>query len=138
MLLLEPLRKYARFSGRARRGEFWLFMLCVWILTLVLTRLAYPMHMNIVATDTVFMLRSTESTNSFWVTVLGLFLLAAFLPTLAVAIRRLHDIDRSGWWWLLSLTGIGNIILFIFYLLDGTRGPNRFGADPKGRPTPSP
>jgi uncharacterized membrane protein YhaH (DUF805 family) len=48
-------------------------------------------------------------------------------------VRRLHDSDKSGWWLLLTLIPVGGLVLFIFYLLDGTRGPNRHGADPKGR-----
>ena len=67
-----------------------------------------------------------------WV-MLGVFALAVMLPSLAVAVRRLHDSDKSGWWILLGLTGIGGLVLLIFYLLDGTPGRNRFGADPKGR-----
>jgi uncharacterized membrane protein YhaH (DUF805 family) len=50
-----------------------------------------------------------------------------------VSVRRLHDSDKSGWWLLLNLTAIGGLVLLIFYLLDGTPGANRHGADPKGR-----
>lgn len=138
MLLLEPLRKYAIFAGRARRGEYWLFMLCIWAITAFLSALAYPLSADIRAGDSLYVVNFTRTVDPVWLTILGIFLLATFLPTLAVAVRRLHDIDRSGWWWLLSLTGIGNLVLFVFYLLDGTRGPNRFGPDPKGRPTPIP
>jgi uncharacterized membrane protein YhaH (DUF805 family) len=54
------------------------------------------------------------------------------IPSIAVTFRRLHDTDRSGWWWLLALLcGIGAIILFVFCLIEGTRGPNSYGPDPK-------
>ena len=53
-----------------------------------------------------------------------------FLPGLAVAARRLHDLDRSGWWLLIIFTGIGIILLLIWDCLKGTLGPNRFGSDP--------
>lgn len=70
-----------------------------------------------------------------WVVIglLCLWSLIVFIPSLAVAIRRLHDTDRSGWWLLIGLVPlIGAIVLLVFYLTDGTRGPNRFGPDPKG------
>ncbi len=61
--------------------------------------------------------------------------LATFLPSLAMGVRRLHDTDRSGWWWLLSFIPlIGIIVLIVFWCSEGTRGPNRFGPDPLGGP----
>ena len=66
--------------------------------------------------------------------IYGLVLLALLIPSVAVAIRRLHDTNRRGWWILIGLIPlIGQLVLFVFYLLDGTPGPNRFGPDPKGR-----
>jgi uncharacterized membrane protein YhaH (DUF805 family) len=56
--------------------------------------------------------------------------LALFLPGLAVSVRRLHDLDRTGWWLLIILTGIGLILLLIWFCLRGTTGPNRYGPDP--------
>lgn len=127
--MLEPLRKYATFSGRARRKEYWLWQLLVAVVTGVLVVLAKPVFdpgMESTSYDI------SGFANQTFATILILFLLAVFLPTLAVQVRRLHDSNKSGWWLLLSLTGIGGLVLLIFYLLDGTRGPNRFGADPKG------
>jgi uncharacterized membrane protein YhaH (DUF805 family) len=67
--------------------------------------------------------------------LLGIFALAILIPSLAVQVRRLHDTDRSGWWILLGVVPIinyiGAIVLLVFYCLEGTRGPNRFGEDPK-------
>jgi uncharacterized membrane protein YhaH (DUF805 family) len=61
--------------------------------------------------------------------------LVTFLPSLAMGVRRLHDTDRSGWWWLLVLIPvIGLIVLIVFWCFEGTRGPNRFGPDPLGAP----
>ena len=58
--------------------------------------------------------------------------LGLFLPGLAVAVRRLHDVDRSGWWLLLAFVPlIGIIVLIVWWCTEGTRGPNRFGPDPK-------
>ena len=63
----------------------------------------------------------------------GIFSLLVFLPSLSVAVRRLHDTDRSGWWWwLLLIPLVGFIVLIVFWASIGTRGPNRFGADPLG------
>jgi uncharacterized membrane protein YhaH (DUF805 family) len=60
--------------------------------------------------------------------------LVTFLPGLAMAVRRLHDTDRRGWWLLLSFIPlIGIIVLIVFWCFEGTRGPNRFGPDPLGR-----
>ena len=56
--------------------------------------------------------------------------LALLLPSIAVAIRRLHDLDRTGWWFLLVFTGIGAIVLLVWDCMKGTTGPNRFGTDP--------
>ncbi|HEX7380625.1 MAG TPA: DUF805 domain-containing protein, partial [Nevskiaceae bacterium] len=62
----------------------------------------------------------------------GLFVLATFIPSWAVCVRRLHDTNRSGWWVLISLVPlVGWIVLLIFTVQDGTRGDNRFGPDPK-------
>jgi uncharacterized membrane protein YhaH (DUF805 family) len=110
---------YATFSGRASRSEFWYWVLFVILLWLAARILDY----ELVDTDT------------------GLFLpllaLAVFIPNLAVAVRRLHDIDRSGWWWLISLTLIGIIVLLAWDCIKGTNGPNRFGPDPLASQPPT-
>lgn len=64
--------------------------------------------------------------------LLMVWALITFIPTLAVSIRRLHDQDKSGWFYLINFVPfVGGIIMIVFYLLEGTRGPNRFGPDPK-------
>jgi len=64
--------------------------------------------------------------------LIGLFLLAAFIPTIAVQVRRFHDQDKSGWMVLLTfIPYLGGLIVMIFMCLEGTRGPNRFGPDPR-------
>ncbi|MBI1684381.1 DUF805 domain-containing protein [Caulobacter hibisci] len=122
-LMFEPLRKYVQFSGRARRKEYWLFALFTFAVSMTITILR-------LATGGLDALES----NQF--DALGLvslaFSLAMFLPSLAVSFRRLHDTDRSAWWLLIGLIPlIGVIVLLVFYLLPGTTGPNKFGADPK-------
>ncbi|MGR3461728.1 MAG: DUF805 domain-containing protein [Roseovarius sp.] len=98
---------YANFSGRAARSEFWWFALFVLVVSLVL---------QLILGDIVS----------------AIFSLAVLLPSIAVAVRRLHDVDRSGWWYLLVLIPLigGLILIFAFFIHRGTAGDNRFGPDP--------
>ena len=101
---------YVKFSGRAIRSEYW-----YWVLFTVLGSIAAGII------DAVLGMSIID----------GLFGLATILPSIAVAVRRLHDLDRSGWWILIGLIPIiGWIILIIWYCSRGTVGPNRFGPDP--------
>ncbi|NGM48240.1 DUF805 domain-containing protein [Caulobacter sp. 602-2] len=122
-LMFEPLRKYAQFSGRARRSEYWLFALFTFAVSMVITILR-------IATGG---FDSLENGGFDALSLVNLaFSLAMLVPSLAVSFRRLHDTDRSAWWILIGLIPlIGAIVLLVFYLLPGTTGPNKFGADPK-------
>lgn len=141
-MMFQPLRKYAVFSGRARRLEYWLFHLFITLveIALIIWILASAAR-NAVTDSTVIMDENAyfqqivaSGSPSFWpFMVFLLFGLFMFLPALAVSVRRLHDADFSGWWVLIGLIPGGALVLFIFFLIDGTRGRNRFGADPKGR-----
>ncbi len=132
-LMFQPIRKYADFSGRARRKEFWLFALLMFLIEVVIMALlsavgGSPMMLVDPA------LAPAAGASGTVLMIYGLVLLALLIPSLAVAVRRLHDTNRRGWWILIGLIPlIGALVLFIFYLLDGTPGPNRFGPDPKGR-----
>jgi uncharacterized membrane protein YhaH (DUF805 family) len=109
------LQNYVGFSGRARRTEFWMFTLFNVIIAGVLNLL----------------FRMTDLGLFYWLYVL--YAVAVFLPSLAVAIRRLHDTNRSGWWILIGLVPIvGAIVLIVFYATEGNRGDNQYGPDPKG------
>jgi uncharacterized membrane protein YhaH (DUF805 family) len=113
------LSKYVDFSGRARRSEFWWFALFTFLVGIV--------------TGVIDSILGTDYDNTTGGLVNSLGSLALLLPSLAVAVRRLHDTGRSGWWILLGLIPIvGWIILLVWYCTDGTRGPNEHGADPKG------
>ena len=129
--MLMPLRRYAQFSGRARRLEFWLWSLLVLVAMIVATYLDINLGLGGSATGT-----QEGASLSFNVNLgpLGIvLLLATLIPNLAVSARRLHDIDKSGWMLLLWLVPIvGWAILLYLYLQPGTAGPNRFGPDPKG------
>ena len=101
---MRPLKKYADFSGRAPRAELWWYMLFIIIVGTI---------------------------SLIFAPIAVLFYLATFIPSLAVQIRRLHDIDRSGWWFLIAFVPlVGGIILLVFFVTQGTTGPNQFGEDP--------
>ncbi|QTC52390.1 DUF805 domain-containing protein [Pantoea agglomerans] len=102
---LGVLKKYAVFSGRARRKEYWMFTL-----------------FNILIA---FLLGIFETIIGAGDILSNLYSLAILIPGIAVAVRRLHDTDRSGWWLLLPIVNI------VFLALEGQTGTNRFGSDPK-------
>lgn len=111
--------KYATFEGRARRSEYWWFVLFNLIVSALLALLFGNGH----GMGEGAMMGGNLASNLWW--------LATILPSLAVGARRLHDIDRTGWWqliWFVPL--IGWIVLIVFFATRGTAGPNRFGNDP--------
>ena len=114
---LGVLKKYADFSGRARRKEYWFFVLFNVIINFVLAFLDGMLHM----------------TTSTGIGVLsGLYTLAVLIPSIAVAARRLHDTGRSGWWMLIAFIPlIGWLVLLFFMVLDSQPGTNAYGPNPK-------
>ncbi|WP_166041206.1 DUF805 domain-containing protein [Sphingosinicella sp. YJ22] len=189
--MLLPLRRYADFSGRSRRMEFWMWQLFLFLVNFVLMIIAFAIiggAMFSVLRDNpdAFDARGDYSYDGAYyadsvppdaalatigvagIVIFGLLFLwwlVILVPNIAVAVRRLHDTNRSGWWllaplapyaigvialmmaaavpdllilagiiWLVAILaafGLG-IMLLVFYFLEGTRGPNRFGPDPKG------
>lgn len=116
---LEVLRKYAVFTGRARRKEYWFFVLFNVIFLIVIS----------------FIDRAIGTFNSQ--TGVGLltsiYWLAVLIPAIAVGVRRLHDIGRSGWWLLLVfIPVIGPLIIFVMMLFNSEPGTNSYGPNPKG------
>lgn len=106
-------QNYVTFRGRAPRSEFWYWTLFAMLVTIA----------GQIADTAVF-----ESPNpGLFAPLIGLGL---FLPGWAVAIRRLHDLDRTGWWFLVVFTIVGIILLVIWACKSGTKGSNRFGPDP--------
>ena len=102
------LKNYAVFRGRASRPEFWWYYLVYVIATLIVA----------------FIDNAIGAGNI----LIAVFILALFLPTLAVTIRRLHDSDKRGWWVLIQLIPIvGTIVMLVFLVSKGTPGDNRFG-----------
>lgn len=112
-------RKYADFSGRARRAEYWYFYLAYQLFTLAVSVVFVGFSISQIGLANIY---------SFLV---ALFALGAFPPALAVQVRRLHDIDKSGWnmlWFIIPFAGF--IIMIVWYCRPGTVGDNRFGPDP--------
>ena len=117
--MFEAFTKYAQFSDRSRRKEFWLFYLLITVATIVLTVIDISI--------------GTFDDSSGFGLLSGIFSLAIIVPSIAVGVRRLHDTDRSGWWLLLSFIPLlGTIVLVVFWCLRGTDGSNKFGDDPLG------
>ncbi|KUN73413.1 hypothetical protein AQJ46_09435 [Streptomyces canus] len=108
---IEVLKKYAVFSGRARRKEYWMFALFAGIIYVVFAVLGVV-------------------TKQSWLVAIPY--IAFLLPGLAVTARRLHDTGRSGWWILFGIVPlVGGITLFVFSVLDSEPGDNKYGPNPK-------
>ncbi|WP_225204504.1 DUF805 domain-containing protein [Novosphingobium huizhouense] len=126
--MLMPYRRYADFSGRSRRMEYWMFVLLSVIVTAICAALMVAGGWQ---GET---LGGGEPSGTFWLG-LGLMVVWIFgslIPSIAVQVRRFHDQDRSGWMVLLGfIPYIGGIIVIVFMCLEGTRGANRYGPDPK-------
>lgn len=109
--MFSPLKRYADFSGRSRRKEYWLFFLFLMIGHVVTTILDAGL--------------SADTTDPDGGILNAIFLLGTIIPSIAVAVRRAHDQDKSGWFILIPIYG------FIMMFFEGSQGSNRFGADPK-------
>jgi uncharacterized membrane protein YhaH (DUF805 family) len=131
--MILPFKRFAQFGGRSRRLEFWMWVLFVWIVGAVLTVI-----------DTLMGFGGTSVTDAAgvgyrwssygWTSsgpLVPIWFFVTLIPQLAVGVRRLHDLDKSGWWWLAALVPfVGTIVLIVLWSVEGTRGPNRFGPDP--------
>ena len=104
------------FKGRSSRAEFWWFALAVSVLTLFV-------RISLVLSG----ISPTSLTGALALEFVQVIL---FVPTLSVAVRRLHDVGKSGWWLLIALTIIGYIWLIIWWVRPGAVAPNRFGRNP--------
>ncbi|MEM6623035.1 MAG: DUF805 domain-containing protein [Pseudomonadota bacterium] len=105
------LQRYADFQGRSPRSEYWWFQLAIivsYVVLLVLTAVLPILGL------------------------LGILYLGLIIPALAVTIRRLHDLDKSGWWILIGFIPLVGFLLLYWYCLKGTEGDNQFGPDPLG------
>lgn len=116
---LLALKKYATFSGRSQRAEYWYFFLFYFLI--------------IVGFSFIEGFTGTVDAESGVGLLSSLFSLAVLIPSIAVGVRRLHDTSRSGWWLLISfIPVIGTIVLIVFFVQDSTPGDNAYGPNPKG------
>lgn len=127
--MILPLKRYADFSGRSRRMEYWLYQLMWFLVMLVCVVVMFAGlpwdEMN---------KPDADPGPLFWVGVAlaVLWYLVTFIPDIAVTVRRFHDQDQSGWMYLLKfIPYLGWMVIFVFMCIDGQRSENRFGADPK-------
>ena len=129
--MLLPLKRYADFNGRSRRKEYWMFILGQIIVFAILALLFFLTVPSGGMTDAANGVPAARGL-SFLVFGVGLlFVLAIFIPTLALQVRRFHDQDKSGWLVLLQfIPYAGGIIMLVFMCIEGTKGSNRFGSDP--------
>ncbi|HEX6377225.1 MAG TPA: DUF805 domain-containing protein [Allosphingosinicella sp.] len=161
-----PLKRYAEFSGRSRRMEYWMFQLFMFLVYIALMLLMMILGGGaLMSGGDPGAIAAAGGAAMIVLALYGLFALAMFIPSLAVTVRRLHDTNRSGWWILAPLAGyvvmavggamaagspdnpgLGGILamvglvaviglgitLLVFMFLEGTRGPNKYGPDPKG------
>lgn len=121
-----PLKRFLDFSGRSRRREYWLFILLYSVVATVAIILDIQLGLVSYASYSDFgdggmSMSFSAGFGPLTIAVMLLFL----IPVLSVTVRRMHDVDKSGWFMLIPLYN------FILTCIEGTRGPNRFGPDPK-------
>lgn len=164
--MLLPLKRYAEFSGRSRRMEYWMFFLFQALVSTALMILLISVGgAALFSGGDPTALAAAGGSFMLIMGLYGLFSLAMLIPSIAVGVRRLHDTNRTGWWllaplapYILMFVAVGlsasspdsgaagilamvgglavlalGITLLVFMFLEGTRGPNRYGPDPKGR-----
>ena len=107
-------RRYFEFHGRSMRSEFWWFILFYLVVSIVIAAPAGALRED----------------GGILYGLYGLFILASLIPYLAVAVRRLHDRNRTGWWLLLTFVPFGGFVLIYWWALPGDPGPNRYGPPP--------
>ncbi len=141
-----PYRRYADFTGRSCRREYWMYSLFLLIVYAVLAVAAALVVRGVgifSMTDMEQITVALVHTPLLWLIIglAGLFSLVNFIPSIAIVVRRLHDMNVSGWWYLAYvgvsmvpyLQGMVFLGFMIFLCLRGTAGPNRFGPDPLDR-----
>ncbi|GAB6900388.1 DUF805 domain-containing protein [Kineosporia succinea] len=116
-------QKYATFSGRARRSEYWFFTLASILISIVATII---LVVGLVAGQ------DAPAIAVIGGIIYAVISLGMFIPSLAVFVRRLHDTGRTGWWILLGIVPFGSLVLLVFTVLDSEPGSNAYGPSPKG------
>ena len=112
-------RNFFNFKERSSKSEFWFFQLFVFLFLILF-----------IVVD-IYFVPSNHNSNEPELIFSNFFLLIQFIPSLSVSVRRLHDVNRSGWWMMLIFTGLGGLFLFYWWLKNGDRKSNKFGKVPK-------
>lgn len=116
---LKAFRNFSDFSGRARRKEYWMF---------VLFNILFAFAFLLLGT----MMSGGSEENAMGIILYAGYALIAFIPGLAVGVRRLHDVNKSGWWFLIALVPIiGGIWLLVLFATESYAHTNRWGENPK-------
>ena len=134
-----PLKRYADFSGRSRRMEFWMFQLGQWIVYFLLA-MVLAMFGGLEAMNNPTGTTPSDGFSAMAGIIILLFVvivLGLFIPNLAVMVRRLHDQNLTGWLVLIQLIPLGGLVLLVFMFIDGNRFTNNYGPDPKAGPETS-
>lgn len=125
--MILPYRRYFDFKGRSARKEYWMFIL-LWVIV-------YVAFFTMLFTGIDVSGRGGQSNDGVLMIAMSaivLFFVASFIPLIAVQVRRFHDQDRSGWFFLLNfIPSVGGLVVLVFMCIEGTEGPNRFGDDPR-------
>ena len=116
---LKVFKDFANFEGRARRKEYWMFTLFNIIILWALMSVFFVALLII--KEYAFLL----------IIPFFIYILIMIVPSIAVTVRRLHDINQSGLWYLISFIPFGGYVLLVFTILDSTPGPNKYGPNPK-------
>ena len=116
---LKVLKDFANFEGRARRKEYWMFTL---FNILILWALMSVFFVSLLIIKEYALLL---------IIPFFIYILIMIVPSIAVTVRRLHDINQSGLWYLISFIPFGGYVLLVFTILDSTPGPNKYGPNPK-------
>ena len=121
---IKCLKQYADFKGRARRKEYWMFVLFNCIFSLILTFADHLLHLQV----KMQVLGDTTQINI----LATIYAFAVLIPGIAACVRRLHDAGKSGWYWLIDIIPvIGPIWLLVLLCKDSQPGENKYGPNPK-------
>lgn len=125
--MILPYQRYFEFTGRSRRKEYWMFTLLQFLIISAVVALAFS-----------FSSQGEDTVMTVLVSGAVIWFLTTVIPNLAVQVRRFHDQDLTGWLVLLGfIPYVGGLIMLVFMCIDGTRGPNKYGPDPKGGVDPN-
>lgn len=114
------LRNYANFEGRARRAEYWYFNLANILVML-------PFYMLLIYA----IVQQSDALSVISIVLFVVLGMIITIPSIAVSVRRLHDTNKSGWFYLLAIVPFASIVIFIFTVLEGDKHTNQYGKDPK-------